>query len=244
MDHNPLNALFGEAEPAPVVETPQEAPPVAQEPAEGRPRDEHGRFAAKPADEAPEAPADDAPVSEAGETQKPLDRKELHGILNATLAEREKRQAAEKERDELKACIAALEDKREDAPTVSAEDRLTAEIVRLKAEVKHGADKVQGAYEWAVQRCNEDRMFNNRAAALIQELGSPYEAAIALRKEADDLDALRAPKTPEPAPAAPAADASSPPPPRSLADAPNAGGTGRTEVPIGPGVAFNAAINR
>jgi hypothetical protein len=200
----------------------------------------------QPVDEPEPSASAEAPPSAEATGDKPedkLDRRELNGVLKATLSERDKRQAAEKERDELKARLAQLEAKREDAPQPSAEQRLEAELTRLKAEVRHGSDKVQDAYDWAVKRCDEDPLFNSRAHALIQQLGSPFEAAIALRKEADDLEALKNP--PKPADPSPAADPSPPTPPRSLADAPNAGGRGAVaETPMGPGAAFAQTIRR
>ncbi|HWE98712.1 MAG TPA: hypothetical protein VG248_02845 [Caulobacteraceae bacterium] len=231
---NPLNAILGHpaGETPPAVEIPApepspQPPQIAQPPG--------GDEAVRP------------PVSQAGESEKPLDRKELHGILNATLAEREKRQAAEKRSAELEAELDKF--RKVDDPTQaqpSAEQRLATQIARLEVEVEHGKAAVKSAYDWAFARCAEDPLFNSRAAALIQQIGNPYEAAIQLRKEADDLDALKTSQTqPGTGTAEPIQSPSpTPPPPRSLADQPNAGGTGRTEIPLGPGEAFKAALNR
>lgn len=244
---NGMDAIFGQPE----VEQPREetaAPETVEQPqAEAqeaqtqRQRDEAtGKFVKAPG-EAEKAPSDEPPAK----PQAPLSEKETVGFYKAMQEERDKRQAAEKRASDYERQIADLKAK---APpeTVTAEQRLEEQIQRLQdnqnrmeAHAVYGAEKVKTSYDWAVKRCDEDPVFNTRAMSLIQSNGNPYEVAVALRKEADDLDALKtgkAPAAPETPPIAPVDT----PAPRSLANAPGNGNAGQPAIPPS---GFDAVFN-
>lgn len=125
-DEDIFNAAMSDK---PEVEAPAPEPnpePEPEAPAEeqGQPRDEHGKFASK---QAVEPPAE-TPEPPAEAQAQPEPRREDHRIpLTEHLAEREKRQAAERERDQERQRIAALE-------------RQIAELSRPKAQPAEEVD--------------------------------------------------------------------------------------------------------
>jgi hypothetical protein len=98
----------------PAPETPEAAPVEAEPEAaatEGQPRDEHGKFVPKAKAEGeaatPQTPAVEArPVEQP--KQKPVEQQDHRIPLSEHLSEREKRQAAERDRDELRRQADAL----------------------------------------------------------------------------------------------------------------------------------------
>jgi hypothetical protein len=230
MDQDKLAFLSGgtdDTAPAPEAHATPEAPAPEPEDAGGTPA-------------AREAPA---PTS-----QPPLTEKETVGFFKAMQAEREKRQALEKELEGYRASAAAKAAEDEPDPIQTMRAQLHQERMersRAFADQKFGADAMTAVHDWAVARCDADPHFNSQ----VFQSRDPYAfAKAAYDKERvlqavkpDELDdyaawkASRATPTPTPPP-------QPPPPPRSLATQPNAGGAGRPEVPMGPGAAFGAAI--
>lgn len=133
------------------------------------------------------------------------------------------------------------------------------EFSRRFAVKEYGAETVAKVQEWAGARCDTDKAFNAKLLAS----DDPYELSVQEWKreqllatvKPDDLDdylAWRAakdagtltPAHPAPAPATTVAPPApvSPPPPRSLVNAPSAGGADHT--PSGPGRAFDTLFSR
>lgn len=123
---------------------------------------------------------------------------------------------------------------------------------RRIAEIQHGPEVTGQAFDWGVARCDADPFFNQKVASSQDPVGfvvAEWKREQLLSKVADpaDIDAFLAWKAGQapaaPLAAAPAAFQQSPtPPPRSLAAAPNAGGTKPGEQPVGPGVAFGSVF--
>jgi|GEM_PF-3073097 len=251
MDTDKLSFLGGEqpSEPEPATEAQPAPEPQASETPLERPRAPDGKFAPATPPEAPQAP------SEAAQTpQPPLSEKETVGFYKAMAEERDKRQALERQLNEIKA--------REEAARPSEPLPLEAQVQqalykanldnsRKWAVKEYGKEAVEKAFEWANARCEPtspqfDPVFNSQVASS----GDPYETAVQaynreqLLAEAGqtDLAEFRAWKasqgvqtaqpTPTPAPQAP--------PPRSLADASGTGGMGKAHIPVHEGAAFDA----
>ena len=232
MDNDELQALIA---PAVEIEQPRVEVPAPEPAPEGPQRGVDGKFTARQADPA------------AAEKQPPLTEKETVGFYKAMQEERDKRQALEKEAADLKRQIAEIQTN-EPPKTVTAEERMMTELQalrieqqRVRADIKHGADKVQEAYDWAFKRCDEDQVFNTRASSLMKSNGNPYEVAVLLKQEADQLDALNNPPAAEvePSPTPPPPEA---PVPRSLATAPGNGAAGKAHIPVGEGQAYASVI--
>ena len=238
MSADKLSFFDDEQDDTEATETEAEAAPE-QEEAEGQPE----------AEEQPE------PVESKGEDETPPpgesdEKASGHVPLTALLDERERRQAAQRELDELRRWRQQQEKPQQkpdffDNPEAvlaqqqqQYERRLMAEKLQLSrslAEREYGADVVQAAYEWFDQHPEQSQ-------ALVHE-PSPFHAAVehykrqqALSEIGSDPDQwrqaererLRQEVQAELAQKKPAA------PPRSLASAPSAGG----ETPS-PGSAFD-----
>ncbi len=258
MDETELASLIGgEGAPAPVEQAPQaKAPDPAPQP-DSTPqgaapsRDDKGRFAPKgetPPQAAPGAPA-------APESPEPG-----HVPLAAMLDEREKRKALEAKLAEVEArqreaaARASAEDLPPEARAAQQRYADNLRISRKFADKAYGAETMAQVHAWAEARCDADPLFNQKMLAS----DDPYEDAYTAWRQdqllnevsPDDLDDYRAWKAqkaaqgavPAHAPAAAAAPVR--PPPASLAHAPNAGGRGATEVPVGAGEAFKSLFTR
>lgn len=267
---NPLDFLAGESpvEPTPVGETPTPAPdsaPAVVEAVEG---------AAAPV-EAPEGPArgPDGKFIAATETQSaapapiapPATPEAGHVPIAAVLDEREKRQKAERENEDLRAQLSAQNPQAEQ-PQIDEEVQRQIYLNTLNtrldisediAREKHGDELIDKVKTWAQEKMAQ----SPELTQAILSNRNPYQKAVQ-EYERDQLvstltpdvlaqfkewQAAQAnPKPPEvqtadPAPlAAPTAAPiiPAPPPPRSIAAAPSAGGT--QHVPTGPGQGYDA----
>lgn len=235
-------------------------------------RDEKGRFAPKAQEEA--APAEQPPV-EAASPQEPTTApappeskpEPGHVPLTVVLDEREKRQAAERAKQELEERLRALEAQRQQQPIPDRntdpegwedwraqqfEQRLLNERLNTSerfARKEHGADVVDAARDAALQRFQNDPLYYQQ----VMSAPDPYEVVVQDYKRAQALSALSEPGRLDAflawqagqsaAPAQPnhqAASAPPPSPPRSLASQPAAGAAKPGEQPVGEGVAFDA----
>jgi hypothetical protein len=199
---------------------------------------------------APPAPAPAAPAAEGEEPPAPhhvplstfLDMRDRLNQAEARAKEVEERQR----RAEQEALRRQAPDRNQDPDAFEdfrAEQMaqaVTAQNFRFSkrlAEVSHGKDAVQAAYDWGVKRCDEDPLFNQRVATS----EDPFDFIIAEWKRDKlvsqlsdtDFEAFQQWKAQQagqpPAPATPAAPAAPPRAPRpSLAGAPSAG---RSSVP-------------
>ena len=196
-----------------------------------------------PAPVAPE-PEAIAPEAPAPTTQPPLTEKETVGFFKAMQAEREKRQELEKQLATYRA---------KETPQAAPEpiQTLEMELYRQKmdmsrgfADQRHGAETMAKVHDWAVARCDADPAFNEQ----VRQSKDPYGFA----KQAFDREQVLEAVKPDELTDYQAWKASRPPgsqapapPPRSLANAPKAGGAGaQAETPMGPGAAFASAIRR
>jgi hypothetical protein len=268
MDDDALASLISEADStaAPEGEAPAAAP--APQGSEGPARGADGRFApraqdggapAQPAPAAPAAPPAAATAAPAPAAPPAAPPEPGHIPITALLEEREKRQAAERRAQELQARVAPPAPPTEAQRIEAALRQQAFDISRRFAEQAHTPEVVAQAHEWAVAKCDADPAFNAR----MHQSRDPYGDAIkAWRQEQllqavspDDLDDYKAWKASRaaqaaggaPAPAGQPAPAqqpalSPPPPPRSLANAPNAGGGAQAEIAVGPGAAFASTI--
>lgn len=266
----PLDFIDGAVAPdlaTPAIEAPEAiaAPPTPEPAPEGPVRGPDGKFAARtPAEPLPEpvqaAQPEPAPV--APQTPEPPQ----HAPITALLDERDKRQKAERERDELQARLRqaqprepqAIPDPYDDPEgfaqfqAAAMDHRIyQANLVwsRRMAEVQHTPETVNEAHEWGVKRCDEDPFFNQK----VQTSPDPYGFVLAEWKREqllaevgpDDLTAFRAWKASQSG-AQPVAGQPAPPsppvarPPVSLVNAPSAGGA--AHVPQGPGQAYDALL--
>jgi hypothetical protein len=118
------------------------------------------------------------------------------------------------------------------------------------ARREHGAESVDKAKEWALERMQSDPLYFQQ----VMSSPDPYEAVIQEWKRHQvfstmkdgDLDAFlawksgaAAPQAAALAPATPVAVPAPSTPPRSLASAPAAGAAKPGDTPVGPGVAFD-----
>lgn len=244
-----FEAVFGQPSATEVT-----SEPPAETVSEGRQRDEHGRFASAASSEP--APAETPPAA----TPEPSATPPVepgHVPLSVVLDEREKRQAAQAERDALAKRIAELEAARTPTEPEAPEERTQAELHRLRdqtqrlsVEVEHGKASVAEAYKWAFERCETDKDFNAQMAARIGLVGNPYQVAVEAHRQHAELEEFNAWKATRNAPAPATADptptpqSTAPTPPRSLANAPGNGGAGVAHVPVHPGAAFGSLFNR
>jgi hypothetical protein len=254
---------------APVVEPTPE--PAAEAPQDGPIRDEGGRFAS-PATPEPE-PTPEPVVEPVLEPVAPPAPEPGHVPVSALQTEREKRQAAERERDELRKQAAParpapqpqpIPDRWEDPEAYEAyqTEQLHAAILNNKLDLsedmarsKHSDELVDAAKAWAIAR------FENSPAYYQEVIGSrnPYEKAVqdyrrdqvASQVQLDDLDeylawkATKANPAPQPAPLAPA-PAPAPhtaPKPPPRSIAAAPSAGGPAHVPSGPGAAFDAVFS-
>ena len=238
---------------------------------ESRPRDEHGRFAKVEAAEPPVQPEAEqpAPQPEPPEpTTAPAPPVETpapgHVPLSAVLDEREKRQAAERARQELEQRLRALEAQRQqpvpdrdhdpDAWDQWREAQIEQRLLNTNLNIserfarkEHGNELVDQARDAALQRFQTDPHYYHQVMAA----ADPYEVVVQDFKRAQALSALSEPgkldaflqwqagQSAAPAPQVSAAPPQ-PSPPRSLASAPSAGGAKPGQQPVGEGVAFDS----
>jgi hypothetical protein len=228
MDNQPLEFLEGEPrEEIEVVEAPQ-APEPEPEPA---PRPE-------PEPEPALAPAPVAPG---------------HVPISALLDEREQRQKAQREAQELRDWKAAQQQAAAQPQTPDEQFQAALyqhalSVSRRFAEREHGPELTAAVHDWAAARCDADPFFNAQMRSSDDPYGAAFQAynreQIAAKVTPERLAAFEAweqaqaqLQTQQPAtPAAPS------PVPRSLATAPGNGAAGAAHVPVGPGEAFAAVI--
>ncbi|HEY2051190.1 MAG TPA: hypothetical protein VGH03_17765 [Caulobacteraceae bacterium] len=242
MDEDTLAFLSGGTEdtaaaPSPAPEAPSAAP-------EGPARGPDGRFTSREA-----APDGGGRPVEPG-----------HVPLSAVLDERERRQAAEARLAEYEALqreAMAQVQEAELPPAERVEHALYAQNLRASrrfAEREYGKGAIAALHDWAVARCDADPFFNQQMLAS----EDPYEAAyrswqseqVLARVSPTDLadyEAWRAARAAAVSAArgsGPGGFPRQPAPPRSLANAPNAGGSGLPEVQFGPGAAHASLFRR
>jgi hypothetical protein len=260
MELDVIDSLLGEPEAAvsePVVESP------AAEPTEGPARDAQGRFAPKaepdpapePAEAAPAAPVA-APVAV---QPAPAPAQPPEGYVPVSVVQ--------ELRKEIKALRAPPPSPPAPAPDFESDpsgawayqqqqfqQQLLNERLNSSerfARREHGAETVDKAKAWALERMQADPLYYQQLIAN----ADPYEAAVqdwkrdqVLSSMKDgDLDAFLAWKSgqaaqPQAQPSVAAAPVAIPPPPtppRSLASAPAAGAAKPGDIPVGPGAAFD-----
>jgi epoxyqueuosine reductase QueG len=183
------------------------------------------------------------------------------------LDEREKRQKAEARLAEIDLQNRenqARQQQQQLPPEARLQQALYSQNLRTSrrfAERAYGAETVATVHDWVVARCDADPAFNQQ----MQSSEDPYESAYqAYQREQvlakvsptdlADYEAWKAAKAAgsgqpaaQPAaghPAAASPNLAPPPPPRSLASQPNAGGSGQPEVHVGPGAAHASLFRR
>jgi hypothetical protein len=171
------------------------------------------------------------PAADARERQTPGDEPAGPQVpLAAVLSERERRRAAEKALEALRAQVAAAPEGHQGDPL----DALNARFQRSEraARQRHGEAAVDAARTWVEARMRQDHAF----AREILAHADPYDLAVVAHaregrgtapREAEEAQPQGEPK---------------PAPPRSLVSQPSAGGAAHT--PIGPGQAYDALFNR
>ena len=239
MDNEELKALIA----PPAVEESEPAPAPAPEPepaVDGPARGADGKFTAKSSE------------ALAKEDEPPLNKTELAGTLHALLSEREKRQAAERERDEWKAKAAPPAEPTPDQAMAQQVRAITLNTSRKFAEKEYGKDLVAAVHDWASARCDADPAFN----AQLFSVDDPYEHAVQAYNRAQIADAVKSPDDlaqfkawkaaqaagqaepqPSPTPSTPEVAI-----PRSLATAPGNGAAGKAHIPVGEGQAYASVI--
>lgn len=193
-----------------------------------------------------EQPSEPAPVEEVppGTVTIPEPKVEPGFIpISAVLDEREKRKAAEQELERLRAAQApkpepidpwtdlegALSQRDQQYQAILHQQKV--QMSRRFAEMQHGKESVDAAYQWAVAKCDSDPAFNAQVFASDDPIGFAVQQyqrdQIASTVTMDDFKAFQAwkqaqsnPQSPIPAPQASPA---TPPPPRSLVSAQSAG---------------------
>lgn len=248
---NKLDFLDGDAPadlPTPVVEATQAEAPS------GPARGDDGKFVSTAEPTPPAAPvaaAEPAPVA-------PPPPEPAHAPLSALLDERERRQAAERERDELRKAQqrppepVTVPDPYEDPNGYQAfqaqQTQQAALNIRLDlsedlARGKHGDALVDQARDWALERMAKSPAFNHE----VLSHRNPYDFIVQQHQrdqfvsqiQPSDYEAFQAWRAAQSAAPQPAAQAASPvPPPPSLASATSAGGA--ASVPTAPGSAYDA----
>ncbi|MBV8683546.1 MAG: hypothetical protein JO111_11765 [Caulobacteraceae bacterium] len=212
--------------------------------------------AAHPAGSEPQTAPE--PVETASPPPAPRPPEPGHVPLSAVLDERERRQAAEARLAEYEALqreALVQAQQAELPPAERVEQALYAQNLRASrrfAEREYGRDAISALHDWAVARCDADPFFNQQMLAS----EDPYEAArqawqseqVLARVRPSDLGDYEAWRTARAASAAqgspPGGFPQQPAPPRSLANAPNAGGSGLPEVQFGPGAAHASLFRK
>lgn len=270
---NPLSFLDApSADPVPVAEAPVEttveapaqavvepvAEPVAEptaetvpaDPVDGRLRGPDGKFVAA------EPRPDPAPSVEKGDVP-----------ISALLDERERRQKAERETEQLQERLRSLSPQVE-SPAIDDETANQIRIATLNtrldisedmARQRHGEEMIDQVQAWTKERMAASPAYANE----VLSSRNPYEKAVqdyqrdqvVQSLKPGDLEQFRAwqaaqavgaqPPADPAAPLAPVAAAPPTPPPtppRSIASAPSAGGA--QAVPTGPGQAYDAVFTK
>ncbi len=263
MDEDSLASLIGgDGAGAPVAEAPEEAGRMPAVPEGG------ASVAQEEAGATPTVP-DAATVREEPAPEPAVEPG--HVPIAAMLDEREKRLAAERRLAEVEAERKAAQAQAR-AAQAPAEERQALQMFALRRDLsrellasKHGEEEARALEAWGFEKCEADPQFNQQVLAA----RNPYEFIRQARARErllaevspDDLEDYRAWKTgraagdspgpvPSTAPRSPSpasgggSSGGGSSPPRSLVTAPNAGGGGRTEIPVGPGAAFASAIRR
>jgi hypothetical protein len=194
-----------------------------------------------------------AEVKEAGETptlQVTPPPEPGHVPVAALLDERDKRKALEKRLADLEA------ERKTDGPapeptTAQQMWALRMDVSRELMVSQHGEEEAKALHEWGEAKCGSDPHFNQQVYAS----KNPYAFIRQARQremllaevspdDLDDYKAWKASRASKDAGGTPALQPT-PTPPRSLANAPNAGGAGAVaETPVGPGAAFASTIRR
>ncbi|MHB8529736.1 MAG: hypothetical protein ACYC8V_09535 [Caulobacteraceae bacterium] len=244
----PFDAMFeGSGLPQANEEGSQGAPEApAPDTARAPERGPDGKFVARASDATP--PPQAAPEPPQAQETPSKGPEPGHVPVTALMDERDKRQGLEKQLAELKAREAEWQASQ--AAPATPEARLQAELYaqrldmsRMFAESRYGADEVKALHDWAVAKCDTDPFFNEQ----MRSSRNPYEEAaqarnremIAAKVTPDRLAAFEAWEAAQQAAQGQAAPTpASPPPPRSLANAPNAGGI--SKVPLGEHVPYEA----
>ncbi len=159
------------------VEADNAITPVAEEPATPEPTPQ------EPTPE-PQAAEPEVLVLETPATPEQIEREE-RPPLAALLDERDKRKAAEAERDALRAqqrqaAPVQMPDPFDDPEGFAAanEAKVNANLYQINlryserlAKVEHGAEAVEAAKDWGFQRCETDPYFNAKVAASDDPIG-------------------------------------------------------------------------
>lgn len=248
--------IFDGQEPAAVEAQPE---PVASEVAAPQPA----------APEAPAVAAEPAPIAEA----QPREDDGRFAPISALQEERRKRQELERTVEEMRKASqpkpqpvepAKLPDPYDDPQGYARaiETQTQEGLLQMRfqmsnemARAQFGADEVETARQWAVERAASDPAFDlaisrqphpmawivqqHKRDGLLSQIGEDPDAYV--RRRAAELGltavpaAVPAAVAPQPAPVAVT-------PPRSLVSAPAAGGAGVKDVPTGPMTALDAAF--
>jgi hypothetical protein len=207
-----------------------------------------------------ETPVTEQPAAErqeAGETPTlqvtppPTQPEPGHVPVAALLDERDKRKALEKRLADIEA-ERKIEGPAPEPTTAQQMWALRMDVSRELMVSQHGEEEAKALHEWGEARCGSDPHFN----AQVYASKNPYAFIRQARQreqllaevspdELDDYKAWRASRSaPKEAGGTPTLQPT-PTPPRSLANAPNAGGAGaQAETPLGPGAAFAQTIRR
>lgn len=227
-------------EPKAEPETPAEPEAQPEQPKDEQPRDDKGKFAPK---------AEPEPAPEPEPAAEPVAPEPQHAPITALLDEREKRQAAERELQAIRQQIAQSQ-QQADVPDPDMdpvgyaqfqEGRIQQVLLNQTlntserfARKEHGADTVEAAKAWSLQRFAADPFYQQQ----VLNDPDPYEKVVTDYKrdqlfskvsDPSDFDAFLAWKAAQgqlqQQQAAPAASPNPAPaiPPRSLASAPSAG---------------------
>jgi hypothetical protein len=248
-----LDAQSGEPDETPVVQ------PEAIEPGqpEGPARGPDGKFIAREAAE-PDPEPQPAPEMQAAPQPEPQAPQVPPGYVPVSVVQ-ELRQEIRQMRQAPQAAP-QVPDRYEDPEGYEnwREQQIEERLLNQKldtserfARKEYGADTVEKARDWALQKFQADPLYQRR----IMSDADPYEAVVQDWKREQvlssmkdgDLDAFLAWKAGQASPQAhqaPAASAAPPitPPTRSLASAPSAGGLKPGEQPVGPGVSYGAVF--
>lgn len=231
-------------------------PEPAQEDARPAPeRGPDGKFVAKAAEPAPEAPADPAPEPKPEPRPEPK-AEPGHVPITALLEERDKRKALEERLRSFEAQQQRqpLPDPRHDPAAFAAyqaeqvQQTLINERLNISerfARKEYGNEAVDKARDAALARFADDPLYYQQ----VMTQADPYEFVVQEYKRQQAFEALSAPgrldaflawqAQQQAQPAAPAQAVPPTPAPRSLASAPSAGGAKPGETPIGEGAAFD-----
>lgn len=193
LSDEPSSASQAQAEPTPAPAEVASSPEPTPEPApaaEGPARGPDGKFApasppveAAPAVAAEPPPAEPAPPPPAPPAPDPM------APVAALVEERLKRQAAEREAQDLREWRRQQEARVQQQPLPDPEADPEAyrqhqaaqlanvfwdqrlEMSRQFAEIRHGEESVKTAFDWGVQRCDQDKFFNEQVRASKDPVG-------------------------------------------------------------------------